>query len=211
MKSSLQFNKKHAAVLVLLLGAFLAITPAGLRQVDSHSPDGLAQAIVSKSNLVTPDQLSEWIIDERPDLLIVDLRSPQEFTDYHIKGAVNMPLSSLFEDDNLDLFSEDMVNVLYTNGEAHASQAWLLLQQKRIDTFVLAGGLNHWVKAILNPSPPSDLAPDSEVLQYQFRKSASGFFSGGNVVSGQQATKELPKATPKIKFRKMKKKAEEGC
>ncbi|MFQ5709028.1 MAG: hypothetical protein ACE5HO_16345, partial [bacterium] len=75
----------------------------------------------------------------------------------------------------------------------------------------LMGGLNYWAKAILNPQPPGDLVADPEILQYQFRKSASSYFNGGGGVSKQQAATKpaRPKFRPKLNLKK--KSAEEGC
>ncbi|MCB0316296.1 MAG: rhodanese-like domain-containing protein, partial [Calditrichaeota bacterium] len=117
----------------------------------------------------------------------------------------------LFEPESLDQLSDLYTIVLYSNGGTHAAQAWVLLQQMGIKSYVMLGGLNYWVDAILNPQPPGDLAADSEILQYQFRKGASGFFNGGGVSveqENQPAQSDAPR--PKLPPRR-KKKGEEGC
>jgi hypothetical protein len=86
-----------------------------------------------------------------------------------------------------------------------------MLKQMGIDSYVLLGGLNYWVSAILNPEPPDDLVADPEVLDYQFRKSASEYFNKGGIsVDKNEKQEQKQVAPPKIKF-KRKKKAEEGC
>ena len=49
----------------------------------------------SKTVLVmTPEELAQAITEEVP-LVIVDVRSPQQFRDGHLPGAINIPLSEL--------------------------------------------------------------------------------------------------------------------
>lgn len=210
MKITNLFDAKTAVILLLVLGALLAISPAGLRTAHNASPEELAAAITSKSNFVTAEDISAWIIDKRPDLFIIDLRSSEDYNQYHIPGAINIPLAKLFEQESLDMLSNDYLNVLYSNGDTNASQAWVMLSQTGIESYILMGGLNYWAKAILNPEPPGDLAADSEILRYQFRKSASGYFNAGGVAAAQENTAAKPAMKPKIKFKK-KKAAEEGC
>lgn len=84
-----------------------------------------------------------------------------------------------------------------------------MLQQYGIQSYVLLGGLNYWSEAILNPEPPQDIVADSEILRYQFRKAASGYFNKGET-SKQVNSDTKSTVKPKLIFKK-KKKAEEGC
>jgi rhodanese-related sulfurtransferase len=43
---------------------------------------------------MTPEELDRAIAEEIP-LVIVDIRSPQQFRDGHLPGAINIPLSEL--------------------------------------------------------------------------------------------------------------------
>ena len=207
-----EWNFKRCSVaLLLVLGALLAISPAG--QVKSHelAPQEIVASILSNSDQVSPDNLADWLIKNRPDLLIVDIRSPEEYQQYHIPGAINIPLSRIFDAESIEMLDDgDRTIVLYSNGERHAAQAWVMLHQYGIHSYVLLGGLNYWAKAILNPEKPDNLAAaNSEVLRYQFRKAASAYFSG-TAVAPTAETASPAKAKPKIQF-KRKKKVDEGC
>lgn len=213
MKLHTFFNRQTAVIMLLMLGALLAISPAGLRKTSPGSPAEIAAAITSESDHITAEDLAARIIDKDPDLMIVDLRPAEEYQRYHIPGAINIPLSRLFEAEFLEQLDENKTTVLYSNGGAHSAQAWVLLKQAGIDAYTLLGGLNYWAEAILNPGQPGDLAEDSEVLQYQFRKSASGYFNRDGVEIQQPSPSQSPqpsqpKTTP---VQKKKKKAGEGC
>ncbi len=211
MKLKQMFTRQCGAGMVLLLGLLLALSPAGQRTTLKSSPKDIALAIISRSDHVTAEEVADWLINKRPDILLVDLRTSEEYQQYHIPGAINIPLAKLFDEEYLYQLDPDKIIVLYSNGGTHAAQAWVLLRQLGIESYVLLGGLNYWVQAILNPQPPDDLVADEEILLYEFRKAASQFFTGGKAQiqsSEQQKARTVPK--PKFKF-KRKKKADEGC
>jgi rhodanese-related sulfurtransferase len=211
MKISTLFDRRFAAALLIILGALLAISPAGLRQPSHFSPQELVAAVASESDHVTAEDLSAWIIDKKPDLQIVDIRSSEEYTQYHIPGTVNIPLTQLFDEDSQELLDRDKIIVLYSNGGTHAAQAWVMLKQMGIDSYVLLGGLNYWAEAILNPKAPNDLVADSEILKYQFRKSASDYFAQGGIAPAQSDT-SASQSQPKVKIDlQKKKKGRAGC
>ncbi len=205
-------NKMIGVIVLLVAGAILALSPAGLRQARKVNPKELTATITSGSNFVAAEDLAAWLIDKRPDLLVVDLRSSEDYNLYHIPGAINIPLAKLFYDESLSqLNDEDYVIVLYSNGATYSAQAWILLQEQGIDAYVLQGGLNYWASAILNPEKPGDSVADDELLKYNFRKAASAYFNRGGVTAGES---QQPAAKPKprkLKPRKKRSGGAEGC
>jgi rhodanese-related sulfurtransferase len=204
-------DRRFGVALLILLGVLLALSPAGTRKAATFSPQALAEAITNESDHLVAEELAKWLIDKKPDLLIVDMRSAEEFAQYHLPGAVNIPFNKLFEPEAQETLSNDITIVLYSNGGTHAAQAWVLLKQMGIDSFVLLGGLNYWTEAILNPQAPNDLVADAEILKYQFQKSAAGYFAPGGAVAAPADSAATP-AKPKISIDpKQKKKARAGC
>jgi hypothetical protein len=47
--------------------------------------------------------------------------------------------------------------------------------------YVLQGGLNCWIRKIIQPVEPPETASQDEIDLYQFRKGASAFFTGAVV------------------------------
>ncbi|NIV72646.1 hypothetical protein GWN26_11905 [Candidatus Saccharibacteria bacterium] len=213
MKINYLFDRKFAVALLLILGALLAISPAGLRKSMDYSPQQIASSIASRSDHVTAEEVAKWVIDKRPDILIVDIRSSEEYNQYHIPGAMNIPFAKLFEEASLDMLKRNYNIILYSNGETHSGQGWVMLKQMGINNYIMMGGLNYWTKAILNPDPPDDLAADPEILRYQFRKAASDYFNnGGTSVKERREPSDQPEPKPKKlnKFKRQDKMAE-GC
>lgn len=204
-------DRRFGVALLILLGVLLAFSPAGTRKAATFSPQALAEAINNESDHLAAEELAKWLIDKKPDLLVVDMRSVEEFAQYHIPGAVNIPFNKLFEPEAQEALSDDKTIVLYSNGGTHAAQAWVLLKQMGIESYVLLGGLNYWTEAILNPKAPNELAADSEILKYQFQKSASGYFAPGGAIAAPADSTTAP-TKPKVQIDpKQKKKARAGC
>jgi rhodanese-related sulfurtransferase len=211
MKWRALLDRRFAMALLLILGALLAFSPAGTKKVSTFSPQDLAAAITNESDHIAAEELAKWLIDKKPDLLVVDMRSSEEYSQYHIPNAVNIPFTKLFEPEALEKLRAEQTVVLYSNGGTHAAQAWVLLKQMGIESLVLLGGLNYWAVAILNPKAPSELVADSEILKYQFQKSAAGYFAPGGAVAAPADSAATP-AKPKMSFDpKQKKKARAGC
>lgn len=204
-------DRRYGVALLILLGVLLALSPAGTRKASTISPQALAEAITNESDHLAAEELAKWLIDKKPDLLVVDMRSAEEYVQYHIPGAVNIPFNKLFDPEAQETLSNDNTIVLYSNGGTHAAQAWVLLKQMGIESYVLLGGLNYWAEAILNPKAPNDLVADTEILKYQFQKSASGYFAPGGAIAAPADSAAAPTKSKVQIDPKQKKKARAGC
>ena len=151
-----------------------------------------------------------------PDLLdthcIVDSRTPLEFAEDHLPGAINVPLSNLLADEYTDLLNQDArMNVFYSNGSVYANQAWMITRQLGYENnFVLEGGLNYWFGNILAATEPAQTSPNEEFAKYDFRKSAAAALGGGGVVSAAGDATAAKTVKPPVTA-KAKKKPAGGC
>jgi sulfur-carrier protein adenylyltransferase/sulfurtransferase len=203
-------DKRVAALVLLGMGILLAVSPAGSRQATPLSAEELAAVITGQTDHVTTDLVAAAVIDKDPALLLVDVRTVEEYAAYHIPGAVNIPVANLLDDESRWQFESGKTVVLYSNGGTHAAQAWVLLTQAGYEAYEMQGGLNHWGKTILSPEAPSDIAADPEILQYQFRKAAGNFFQGGAELEQNSSAGSASKAPPVMQLRP-RKKAGKGC
>ncbi len=116
----------------------LVALPAGTQQVaadesPASSSDAVATAqggwteiallesIEAAEDHIEPEELADRLMGGQADLLVVDVRSPQEFEAGHIPGAIHVPLAelpaALAPHENRGLI------VLYSNGMTHPAQA----------------------------------------------------------------------------------------
>ena len=145
----------------------------------------LASEIEHEDDHVTARELAEWIRANKPGLRVIDVRTDSEFASYHIPSAERMSLPEVAS--RAPVAGETLV--LYSEGGAHAAQAWVLLRARGHEhVYFLRGGLLDWVDDVMSPV----VAGDSAV-----RISALSRYFGGvpRVASGApSATPALPAA-----------------
>ncbi|MEQ9560610.1 MAG: rhodanese-like domain-containing protein [Rhodospirillales bacterium] len=102
---------------------------------------------------VKPDEAKAQL-DGDPDILVIDVRSPSQFTgkDGHIKDALNLPLIDLMgriKQIKADLadYAETPVLVVCKTDQLSARAARILRKNGLTKVAVLAGGLKAWKKA----------------------------------------------------------------
>lgn len=204
-------GKQIGILIALVLGAIMIFLPAQDNSKYKFDPAALGQSIAESEDHIQPQTLSEWIIEGRGDFMLIDIRTPEEFEKSSIKSAVNIPLVELLKRETLDeLPSQDKLIVIYSNGNSHAAQAWLVMKSAGIDAYMLEGGLNYWSAAILNPQPPAGEFSDDEFLRYKAAKAVGNYFGGGSTSNPEGEIAE-PKKKKKIFRPKKKKKKLKGC
>jgi rhodanese-related sulfurtransferase len=92
------------------------------------------------------EQLQQ-LIKQSPDLVtIIDVRSPEEFTEKHIPGAINIPLSVL-ESRSKELSKETIIITACGKGGGRSAQGAELLKQLCLSNAnYLCGGTFGWYK-----------------------------------------------------------------
>ncbi|MEZ5072713.1 MAG: rhodanese-like domain-containing protein [Bacteroidales bacterium] len=199
------------ALFILPLGLILAFVPANTTHPYKLSPEDLLEYVNSGMQYFSPDEVAHMVVTKDPSLVLIDVRSSAEYEKFHLPGAINIPLSSLLDEEWEAYLNQGLrYNVFYSTGTVNANQAWMLTRQLGYkNNYVLQGGLNYWVETIMNPEKPASTSPDEEIAKYDFRQGASQALGGGSVVeatAGNPAP-ELPKIAP----RPQKKKAQGGC
>lgn len=201
----------YLALIIVPLGMIMAAIPQNTTHPYKLTPGELLEYVNSGIQYFQPDEVADMIVQKDPLLLLIDVRSEDEYEKFHLPGAINIPLSALLEDQWKEYLNQDLrYNVFYSNSTVNANQAWMLTRQLGYENnYVLQGGLNYWVETIMNPSAPESTSPDEEIAKYNFRKGAGMALGGGSAVenSSEQAAPELPKIAPRPK----KKRVQGGC
>jgi rhodanese-related sulfurtransferase len=196
------------AVIVLLV--VLLILPDRDNSFKEVGVQQIHNELNQNTHFFTTDEIANLLINEDPSLLLIDIRKEEDFLNYSLPGAMNLPIENLLEEDNLAYFDQDFNPiVLYGNATVIADQAWMLLRRLGYkNIFVMKGGLNEWVETILRPTLPSTAeADDEEMEKYLFRKSASQYFGKG----GAQEETEVKAPKPVVKKRKVETEVAGGC
>lgn len=144
------------AVLILAAGLFILSpgAPASVPQAVASAADGgtnVLEDIQSGADHVDPEQLAGWLLAGKPDLLLIDVRTPEEYRSFHIRRAVNVALSELPA--YLSRQKNRGVIVLYSNGMTHPAQAATSLARSgHSNVRILTDGLDGFMHRCLKPA-----------------------------------------------------------
>jgi rhodanese-related sulfurtransferase len=197
---------KTRVLLTIILVSLSAIA-AMLPQKKNSSLQLSARELLQEINLgtykISPDQLTEIIINNDPGYMLIDIRPADEFEKFSLPGAINIPFDSLFTDNWIAYIDQDLrKNLFYSNGSTLSNQALILTRQKGFkNNFSLEGGLNGWFENVIKATPPSLSVDNQELVLYKRRLAAQQFFKGGRAVEqGSSATSNKPVPMKKKKM-----------
>jgi len=205
-------NGKHlyGVVLLVILGVFIAFTSVKHSTDNEISPDELQKAMIEKTRYYSPEKVAQLIISQDPSLQLIDVRKGELYNRFTLKGAINIPLKDLLNQDNLDYLDQDIYKtVLFSNGTSDADVVWALATRLGYkNVYVMKGGLNAWIENILQPKENTVVWDRIDDQMYQYRRGASEYFGGKSSTPEGDATVSKPKK--KVKRHK-KKEVEGGC
>jgi len=178
------------------VGLALALGDGG----QSAAVEPLAQAISRQEDRVAADELARWVIEDRRDFVLVDIRSAEEFEKGHIEDARHLPLAELVSDQSLQALPRGRKIILYSNGSEDAAKAAVMLRLAGYEAYLLLGGYNYWNQHILNPDIPPTAA-DGEAPEVAEQRAISCFFAGGRAAAAPSteavtASQPLPFTPP---------------
>ena len=167
------------AILLVVMALGLVILPKK-NEVKETDPKAILSAIVEKSRYLTVDQVTHRIIEGDPTLLLVDLRSADQFKIFALPGSVNLQPDSLLSKANLEIFNQPGKDkILYGNSDLNSEKAWLLFSRYSINrTYIMKGGMNEWFNTIIKEKDVSGTPSSTDLDLLSFRKAARQFFVG---------------------------------
>jgi hypothetical protein len=167
--------------LALLIGVILIFTPfERINQIGEIDREELAQEIVQGNHYVHPDEVAFKLLNDYHPVILVDVRSAEDATDFTLPGSTNIPVEQIHSPRWKKILTTDAKKIIfYSNGTELAEKAWITARRigyKNI--FVLEGGLNGFFQNLEDNTEPSDLTMESE-FAYRFREKARVMFKEG--------------------------------
>jgi len=159
-------------IVVIVIG-LLTLNWPDLRY--ARSLEETVEIVLLDEDLVYPEDLVMIVEYEEPGYVLLDLRSPYDYIKGHIKGAVNMPVNSILDKGNIELFKQyakDSINVImYGKDQLEANGPWMILKQMGYDNIqVLMGGYHYFTTG------PLDIYDMPEVPAYLVEEPAYDFY-----------------------------------
>ena len=131
------------------------------RPMNWESLEEIARAVVRQDDRVLADDLADWLLAERKDYLLVDIRAKDDYASGHIDSARNIPLPELIKRSTLGDLPRDRRLLVYSAGTENASKAVVMLRLAGLNAYALVGGYNEWRRHIMNAQP---IDPSQETL-----------------------------------------------
>ncbi len=193
---------------IVLLGAVAAFLPTKKNNSAKLSATEMMRELELETFRISTDELANSLINADPSIMLIDLRDAAVYEKNPLPGALNIPFDSIMSENWLPYFDQVRTrkNILYSDTDAKALEAWMLVRQKGMkNNYVLTGGVETWEKTIIKPELPKTSEPEEAFALYQKRLAASAFFTGKGLDSGSSKLK-----VKKMPIKRRKKKAVEG-
>ncbi len=137
-----------------------------------ETASALHQDLISSTHFMEPQLARELISKKDENYIFVDIRNPREYDNFHIEGAINIPMQRVLDDTYISALKDKRIKVLYSNESVDADQVRLLLTQYGYENLlVLQGGANYWKENMLSKdvfSKPGEY--DDEKLRFDPEK-----------------------------------------
>lgn len=190
--------KVLTVVLLTISVALMAANPASLSEsrrfyTSTLSEAQLLEAIENAQDHIEPQDLANRMLQRQVDLLVVDIRPQNEYTQYHLPAAVNIAMKDLHT--ALLPYKNIGTIVLYSNGMTHPVQARDSLYRSGFENvYILTDGLNGFVEKCLTPvslrREPVDSTTALNINNWR------NFFLGGGVT--QSANSQITVSTQNL-------------
>ncbi len=165
------------------------------------NPEDIMWSIVQPTRFVSTDLVAKMIIENDPTLELIDVRSEDDYAEFSLEKAINIPLDSIASANYQDYLGiKGLKAIFYSNDDIKADQAWVIAKRLGYkNIYVMKGGLNCWMTTIIDPVKPAETASSEEFELYSFRRGASIYFTGSNIETSNDDTKAVINVTRKKK------------
>jgi rhodanese-related sulfurtransferase len=146
MKKFIKKNALFLSALIVVIFIILIIAVTNRPSVTYKlNKDNLVALLKDSSQFVSPVGLDALLEQKKGTLVMVDIRSFDEYSKGHIKESVNIPVMNLLDKNTLSFFDElsskGQESILYGDDQLQANGPWLLLKQVGVKNVkILQGG-----------------------------------------------------------------------
>lgn len=169
--------KKHILTIVVsIVAGLLLLSMIGKKILTSPYKVSVieqAQVLVSPQSAFSLFELAMAIKANDPNILLIDIRSGEEYSKGRLPNAVNVPFDKLFNKDYSEYVSQgdELQRVIYSNTEAEAARVLALLSMRGYANFkTLNGGYSVAKKYVVESPSPSYYHYNDEQKKYNYAR-----------------------------------------
>ena len=159
------WSKSAAGALVAMAAVALVIgQPSNADRWEKIAVENQAK-LDNRQVQISPAELLKSMNDTKIKIIPLDVRDERFYNQFHLRGAVHLPLDSVQEKAREFQFElANTVFVVMSNDEVAATEAWKILKAESVpNTYVLEGGINNW----LNTYAGNTLGDEDKVANRQ--------------------------------------------
>ena len=167
---------------LLCLGVILAFLPLRETRSLKGDPAGVLAHSLEEGTTLTPDQVARMIVKEDSTLVLIDLRPADEFRQFTLPGAVNVPYEELIKrDPSTYLGAGNFRNVFFSNGDVKSAYAVVIAAGLGFNnSYSMKGGMNDWFRDVINSEFSGERISASENALFETRTRAKRMFTEMN-------------------------------
>jgi rhodanese-related sulfurtransferase len=171
--------RNNLSAILLCTGIILAALPLSSHRSLDVRPSKVLSQVLGDDIYMTPDQVARSVVAEDKDIMLIDLRSPDEYMAFNIPGSVNYPYYQfLARDPEIILKNGRSKTIFYSNGDMYANYALVIARGLNFrNTYVMKGGLNKWFDTVMNSSFRGDRISPRENALFETRLRARSLFT----------------------------------
>ena len=195
------------SLVVLLIGV------PSLNQQWQRIADQKEAQLSAREVQIHPGELLASMANDNLKVVMLDLRSENDYNLFHIEGAQRVTAETL-PDLALDLIAGTNPNTVYvvmSNDEETATKAWKALSALSVpNVYILEGGVNNWLNTFAASDPeitPTPTPGGTERLGFMFKSALGGRYEA----SFPNPHEWELEYTPKIKLQIKRDKSGGGC
>ncbi len=195
-------------LLILTIAILLASCNTDNKLKYTLSLDETLNTVISKADILSAKELADIILkSDSATYLFVDIRTPQEFIAWHVKGAVNIPAKDIFNPEYQEILKNSSITkILYCKGSHQAMNTYTELKQLGYNNIkVSLGGYSFIKNHIIDTLSLSNGIYNEDSALYDYAKIVKETAGAGAV--GTSTTKKHKKVVKK----RRKKGVEGGC
>jgi rhodanese-related sulfurtransferase len=186
-------TREKLSVTLVLIGIILAILPLRTTRTLAGSPESVLMQSFSQNSGYSVDQVARMLVSEDSTLHLIDIRPANEFREFSIPGAINIPYTELIDRDPATyMLTGNAKNVFYSNGSLNAGYAIIIAGGLGYNNCaIMKGGINEWITTVLNTRFSGDVITARENALFETRARATKLFSEFNALPDSLKTKYL--------------------
>ncbi|MFZ0473598.1 MAG: rhodanese-like domain-containing protein [Bacteroidales bacterium] len=185
--------RKEFSALLLLLSLILALLPLKANRSFTAKPGQLLPEVLNEDVSFTVDQVAEFIVREDNTVQLIDLRSPEEFRQQAIPGAVNIPYPEFIgKDPEAWLGNKKIRNIFYTAEDTEADYALVYARGLGYEnSYIMEGGITEWIATVMETKFAGDRITARENALFETRRRAGEMFTQLNSLPDSLKTQFL--------------------